>query len=779
MRRNRKLLILLLTTLLLFDVFIWLTTYRVATAPSAEEIARTAAVTPTPAPSGVDPGQIIPPQRLSLNGSWRYRQTGGEIGDYPAPTLDVTGWPTMTLPQNWYLAGLNYHGVIWFRRTFEADEIWRGSAIQLHFEGVDYFADVWLNGQHLGRHEGYFQSFAFPIHQHLNYGGQNTIAVRVESAWQETGTVWPDQKRVIKGIFGHHPTRPGGDSQSAGQSYNTGGVWNNIYLAVENAITIDGLQLKAEWPNGLDGDATLTMQLQLTNHTTQPTTLTTRITLTPFNFDGPTITLPPHRQTIERGQTEVVQTGLVESPHLWQPWDRGHSNLYTAHLVIRQDDQIIAQKETRFGFRRIEIQPDGRWRLNGEPYFPRGSHYTSSQWLSQTDAGLVRRDLQLMRQANLNTVYLTAHVEPASFYRAADEAGMLIWQDFPLYGGYADTPAFADNAQRQLADMVDQLYNHPSIVIWNVHNRPPWASSQGRSGNRNQRLDRLLVSLAQELDPTRPVYGHNPSGAEYVPFGRQSGHWTDFSQLPDTPLILEFGAQALPQRAALERVAGPDALAYDAAEDQARWRFHGFQPEQTFQIAQIEPGQSLEAFIANSQAYQANLIQYAAETYRRAKYRPITGLFHFMFVDHWPAITPAVLDVDRRPKAGYQALQTAMQPILPSIQAPPPIRLDGRRWVYTDTGTLQFAFWVVNDTLAPYPNARLAWRIEAEAGDIHLNGARPISIAPDQSRRWRLLRNLSLPAGNYQLHLDLFDADNIPLGKNTLTFAIAPTDSRP
>jgi len=93
--------------------------------------------------------------------------------------------------------------------------------------------------------------------------------------------------------------------------------------------------------------------------------------------------------------------------------------------------------------------------------------------------------------------------------------------------------------------------------------------------------------------------------------------------------------------------------------------------------------ETVEEFIANSQVYQANLVQFATESYRGAKYDPMQGIFHFMFVDDWPSITWSVLDCDRQPKAGFYALQTAVQPVLPSINATLPERLDGRRWVYS------------------------------------------------------------------------------------------------
>ena len=146
---RRKIALAIVMLFLAIDGLAWMATYRAATAPSPEELRLQAGATPIAVPSIVERRNDGMYDEISLNGEWRYRQTGGELADYFSPDLDVSDWHTMTIPQNWYLAGLNYHGVIWFRREFQADEAWRGRVVRVRFDGVDYFADVWLNGEHL------------------------------------------------------------------------------------------------------------------------------------------------------------------------------------------------------------------------------------------------------------------------------------------------------------------------------------------------------------------------------------------------------------------------------------------------------------------------------------------------------------------------------------------------------------------------------------------------------------------------------------------------------
>src|SRR5205823_10985734 len=122
------------------------------------------------------------------------------------------------------------------------------------------------------------------------------------------------------------------------------------------------------------------------------------------------------------------------------------------------------------------------------------------------------------------------------------------------------------------------------------------------------------------------------------------------------------------------------------------------------------PGDSLDDWIGRSQAYKTRLLRVAIESYRRAKYRPISGLFQFMFVECWDGISWAVLDHQRRPKAGYEALKRAFQPLLPSI--------DLRREHALPGGEIQAGFWLVNDLPRAFKDLRLRFGLRAAAGRV-------------------------------------------------------------
>ncbi|HIC89750.1 MAG TPA: glycoside hydrolase family 2 [Anaerolineae bacterium] len=800
--RKRFVLVLIVLWIAAIDGIAWFFSWRAATAPSAEELAAAAGLVATPsAPTIVERKEDGMFKEVSLTGTWKYLQAGSEVVDsYYDPDYVDLGWHEMEIPNNWYLAGLNYHGIIWFRREFEVPETWRGRVVRLRFEGVDYFADVWLNGQPLGHHEGYFQPFQFDVADLLNYGGTNVLAVRVNSPYEEYGTVWHHHKTLIKGIFEHHDTRPGGGWGPAGQEYNTGGIWNDVLLQVSDYITVDDVKLTATSADGemlhAGGDAHLKAELTLTNHADTSTDVTVEIALTPRNFEGANRYLVRSGAHLRRGRNSVVVEATIKQPALWWPWDRGHPNLYTVSIAVKEGDAVIATRELAFGFRQVSVDKDWHWMLNGERFFPRGSNYISTQWLAETlrplpseqdgpkvSPELVERsgstewflrDVQMMRDANLNFIRVHAHVEPEAFYRATDELGILVWQDFPLQWEYTDAPAFHDEALRQMQDMIELLYNHPSIVVWCSHNESPWDAPwmadrvPHYDPSQNKRLDEQLTELARELDPTRYAHINSGTGDTHPYPGWYYGNWRDFVSAPQGPMPTEYGAQALPNLETIQRMFSPEVQRYDSGEARKRWEFHDFQERETFQIASIDRGDSIEDFIANSQAYQANLVQFATEAYRRKKYDGVQGIFQFMFVEDWPSITWAVVDYYRRPKAGYDALRVAMQPILPSIQAALPDDLDRRVWVYKSAAEFWANLWVINDTLQAYPGAILRWEIDG--GDR--SGEHTVDIEPDGVQEVVGLADLKLLPGEYTLRVVLTDASGQVLGQNELPFRV-------
>jgi hypothetical protein len=793
---------------------------------------------------------------LMLAGDWRYSIE--DDPDFARPDFKDRTWESMRIPQNWFLAGLDHHGVVWYRTSFNRRS---GSKFaSLHFDGVDYFADVYLNGKRLGSHTGYFDPFEFDVSGALR-SGKNVLAVRVESPYETPGDDgWHLRKRLIKGVLNHHDCRPGGAWDDGGQSYNTGGIWNRVYLEDHGPLTVDRLLLRAD----LDAKPPV-LHLELAVHNrTRKQAAVIEVQCAAENFKAKA-----------QSKKFMVDLPVGESVHslempvsdirLWQPWDRGFPHLYKVTVKLTGTREAAA-RSSLFGFRTVRVEDGYHWSVNGQPYFPRGSNYIASQWLAETlfpqvarskghpfrptpgiAADWFRRDVELARKANLNFLRVHAHVLPPEFHEICDRAGIFVWQDFPLIWGYTDEPAFHAEAERQLRAMIRLLFNHPSIAMWSCHNESPWDSPwmSGADGvhddSQNLELDTHLQQVAQEMDPTRYVHRNSGQGDGHVYPGWYFGHIRDFQNLPGAPFVTEYGAQALPARESLLRTlpeSAPDAGYADlvrfkawieatrtikpatrllvkwgtsfwnytertpglhwlherveiwamkqgmkiersvfqnppteqetpeelrhAREVWMAWRFHNFQAPQTFDNG-IRVGGSLDEFIASSQEYQAHLIQYATELYRRAKACPqnaareiqVTGVIHFDFTDPWPAITWSVLDYWRVPKPAFDILRRSMQPVLPSFLLPE--RIEAGRAALA-------SFRAVNDLLEAFPKATCEWHLNDGEDDL-ASATFPVDIPANGVSDETRLTLLSLGPGSYRLHVALSAGSRV-LGEN-------------
>ncbi len=276
-------------------------------------------------------------------------------------------------------------------------------------------------------------------------------------------------------------------------------------------------------------------------------------------------------------------------------------------------------------------------------------------------------------------------------YEAADETGMLLWQDFPLQWGY--DRHIRGQATQQATEMVALLGHHPSVAVWCGHNEPmrldvdPEAfSDRRRTAQLGVRavaaqqlptwnktvLDRAVKRAIDGADGTRPVIPHSgvlphlPAlrGTDsHLYFGWYFGNERDlpaFAKAVPSQVRFptEFGAQAVPDSDDFMESGGWPDLDWERLAH-----------THSLQLAILDrfvprDGHTYESWKAATQAYQATVIRHHVETLRRLKYRPTGGFAQFSFADGHPAVTWSVLDHTRLPKAGHAALVAACRPVI-------------------------------------------------------------------------------------------------------------------
>ena len=428
--------------------------------------------------------QVTRAQWQNLNGLWQYAVTGKDAAASGPATWD--GRILVPFPIESSLSGVKGKFLpdqtLWYERTFDVPDDWDGKRVILHFGAVDYAAEVFVNGVSVGTHVGGYDPFHFDITDRLNGAGEQTLRVKVTDPTWTGGQPRGKQTLNPRGIM-YTPTS---------------GIWQTVWIepvaqgGVEDLRIVPDLESKSvkvsvDLFGNAEGDVTVSVG------------------------GGRTA-------TGKAGQTVVVP---VDDPKLWTPDD---PHLYEMTVTVARDGKEADKVGSYFGMRSIRMaEVDGapQLLLNGKPIFMFGpldqGFWPDGVYTAPTDEAL-KYDLEITKKLGFNTTRKHIKVEPARWYHHADKLGLLVWQDMPSANSYdaGDVPGgrpAVDNAayETQLRAMIDNLENHPAIVMWIIFNE-----SQGKHDTAR------LVKLVRELDPSRLVNedsGFQDHGGRYQGVG--------------------------------------------------------------------------------------------------------------------------------------------------------------------------------------------------------------------------------------------------------------------
>ena len=540
---------------------------------------------------------------------------------------------------------------------------------------------MWLDAEYLGATEGYFFPHEFEITEAARRHEEHVLAVEVDCPRQSDRTA----KRLVTGVFSHW--------DNLDPDWNPGGLWRPVRVVETGPVRLAGLRcvcVEATEERGrLRLDLTLDAAATDDGGTAPlPARLHARLTAP---GDGALLLEATRDITLAGGDNHLTWTLDVDQPPRWWPRRLGGQPRCTLEVMVEVAGEPSDRRALRTAFREVQWR---RWQLhvNGERLFVMGSNQGPARMqLGEATPDELERDVQLALDANLDLLRLHAHVSRPELYEAADAAGLLLWQDFPLQWGYAR--GVRKPAVRQARAMVDVLGHHPSIVLWCAHNEPlavdiapgePLTTrAKLRLGgsmllptwNKNV-LDRSITHALHRADPSRAVDPHSgvfpglggPGTDTHFYFGWYHGEMDGLAPaLRAVPrlarFVTEFGAQAVPDTAAfMEPDRWPD-LDWDGL-----FAHHACQKRIFDRVVPTADHASFDGWREATQAYQAALVQLQVEDLRRLKYAPTGGFCHFCFADGHPAVTWSVLDHERLAKRGYAALRDACRPVLPTIE---------------------------------------------------------------------------------------------------------------
>ncbi len=666
---------------------------------------------------------------LSLNGEWSYLKDSNSQFNYEVVKNAYLSKELnkVFIPSNWYLTEIgDFAGVVWFIIEFDYRND-KNYLVILQFNGIDYSCEVYLNDFFIGSHEGYFQKFYFNVSDKISWG-KNLLIVKVVSEREDIHNSWPHKKKLIKGIFSHHDCRPGGWDPEHGQDRNTGGIWNDVILYSHPSIYVTNLKVfpKILYQENL---AYITFELQYYMNSGGS------------SFEELHVFIKFKDEIVWRGTLNISNianntvnfTAEIVEPHLWWPYEIGEPSLYQLQVFIR--NELIFS--SNFGIREIELR-NSIFHINNKRLFLRGTNVIPEQMLSLLKKDKIENLVNLLKESNINIVRVHAHVNRQEFYDYLDREGILVWQDFALQWTYDDSQEFISNAVSQIKDMVKQFHSHPSIVFWCCHNEP---------GEQIHKLDEFLYQAVLNEDNSR-IIRKASNYEEHCYEGWYWGKIENFIAIPSGPLVTEFGAQALPNKNSLIRILPENQ--FDKPESKI-WEYHNFQYEQTFHIAKIDRGNSIDDFIENSQTYQANLLKKAIHYYRRKKYSNISGIFQFMFIDCWESISWSVIDYFGEKKKAFFILKNSYNPLLLSVELLQDI-------YSTLSRKFNLELWIINDFHKEFSNHSLLFFLnEREIYLMKIDKIESDSIIHLSSEKLSIKIPEWIESGNHRLKIELRD----------------------
>ena len=402
------------------------------------------------------------PQKI--NEGWKFN-----LADTPnaqQAAFNDAEWQTVSVPHDWSIkgqlspslascTGFLPGGIGWYRKQLNVPQAKKGQKVYLYFEGVYNRSEVFINGHSLGKRPNGYISFAYDATPYINYGGDNTIAVRVDH------------------------------SLSADSRWYTGsGIYRNVWVVYANPVHIGQWGVYA-YPEVKKGTGTLNVEVVVENASSAKSSVTVLNEL--VSKDGKVVAKSSQKLDVAAGKEGSVSTKLKVSNV--QLWDLTNPNLYTLKTTVLKDGKVIDNTATTTGFRTFTFDPDKGFALNGKWMKMKGVclHHDAGVLGSAVTRDVWKTRLQTLKDLGVNAIRTSHNPQAPDFYELCDELGLLVlneaydeWE-YPkrkwIEGWNVGNPGFqgtfdifADWSEKDLEDMVRRDRNHVAVFGWSIGN---------------------------------------------------------------------------------------------------------------------------------------------------------------------------------------------------------------------------------------------------------------------------------------------------------------------
>jgi len=593
----------------------------------------------------------------------------------------------------------NAYYTYWFINDFESDPLREGEQVWIHFRGINYSCDVFLNGHKLNQalHQGMFLRQTYNITSLLSHNGKNRLAVIVYPP-DPPGN--PNGGQGGDGVIGRsvsHQYVVGWDWIQPVRDRNTG-IWDRVSIERTRQVNIKDPHIVTLVPGirlPYDPDqhkAVIKVTAELDNPTLKPVKGTLSYQLEEHTVNA--------EVTIPAGSVVLVDFPDLEfrNPRLWWPNGYGPQSLYDMVLEFHDESNILSDRETiRFGIREISNNWNSDTRsqefmVNGQKVFIKGGNWIISDAMLRFSRERYNAEIRFHRDMNLNLIRIWggAITERPEFYEACDKYGILVWQDFWMSGdcnGRWLDPRKKDDQWarreypddhelfiRSVVDQVKMIRNHPSLAIWCGGNEigPPDDIVTIMNDTLDSSLDGTHLFL--ESSTSGELYFNFKGGTGDGPYGIQQPltFWEDRS-FPFNP---ELGSVGMGDYESLKRFIPDTSMIipgqYTPREEEEGprwgrnvepvWRYHKYIGYVDF-IDKYGSATDVETFSKIAQLVNYDQYRAMVEGFSAHMWDWYTGFIIWKTQNPWTALRGQMYDWYLDPNGGLYGLNSGSEPL--------------------------------------------------------------------------------------------------------------------
>jgi hypothetical protein len=553
----------------------------------------------------------------------------------------------------------------WYRTVFKVPKSYAGRHVWLNFDGINFSAQVWINGRQVGAMKGAFSRGMFDISPDVKPGKTAVLAVLVspqphpDDPHEHTIRDGVGKNGGITAIDG--PTflsTIGWDWIPAIRDRDTG-IWQKVFISASGPVVIKDPLVTTDLPLPKTDSADVAVQAKVENVSDVPQKGVLKGTLGDVSFQQSVEVAPHSSQTVSFDPKTTAALHVV-NPRLWWPNGYGPQNMQQLHLGFEVDRKASDSRDVSFGIRKFSYSvPDSEnltISVNGVRVFIRGGNWGLDEALKRNPRERLEAQIRMHQIANLNMIRnWVGQSTSEDFYELCDKYGLLVWDEFfqPNPSDGPDPDDF-DTYMANVREKILRFRNHPSIVLWCARNE----------GYPPKEIDAALRTLMAELEPTRLYQANSADGRGVNSHGPY--HWRTPREFYvfDEAFKTEIGSVSVPT---LESIQGmmPEKDWETINDD---WAEHDF-------AKGASGGDSYPVMIAERYGRVANLADFVRKSQlanyeaframyegRNAKlFHPTTGIITWMSNPAQPSFVWQLYHHDLEPNSALFAVKRAAE----------------------------------------------------------------------------------------------------------------------